>query len=336
MIKQLISNRLQVMLLAIVWLMIGFFACTTVKESQPAPNPFASLNTAVIPKPVVGKLDSASIEGLHYYILQRKCAEPGCHDGTFEPDFRTIQSSYSTLVYQGIIKNDPNRNFEYRVKPGHSADSWLFEKVITNDPIISRMPVNRTPLSLDEIRQIKKWIDNGAKDMFGQTPNQASMAPNLWLVGATVDTFGISTRLDDKREEWAAPFPMLQKAEGIVINRVNLWIGINDQGKVDSTAIEDLKVNELWISEDINDFSKAIKLKAELLPNWTEVKNFWGEGNSGYFRWRAHINPNQLKPNTQYYYRYNVKDNGRTETVQIPQNNTNWYVRTHYSFYVLP
>ena len=40
-------------------------------------------------------LDPASIAGLHKNIFVKRCANPGCHDGTFEPDFRTVQSASS-------------------------------------------------------------------------------------------------------------------------------------------------------------------------------------------------------------------------------------------------
>jgi hypothetical protein len=29
----------------------------------------------------------------------RTCANSGCHDGTFEPDFRTLEGSYNTLLF---------------------------------------------------------------------------------------------------------------------------------------------------------------------------------------------------------------------------------------------
>src|SRR4051812_20562994 len=51
-------------------------------------------------------LDSLTITYVHKKILSTRCALPGCHDGHFEPDYRTPQSSFSTLVYASIIKNN--------------------------------------------------------------------------------------------------------------------------------------------------------------------------------------------------------------------------------------
>ena len=64
-------------------------------------------------------LNPASIEGLHANIFGKTCANSGCHDGNFEPDFRTIESTYNTLVFQPIIKNDLQGTYEYRVVPGN-------------------------------------------------------------------------------------------------------------------------------------------------------------------------------------------------------------------------
>ena len=64
-----------------------FFAC---KKDEVPENPYDkvdySTNTNPDPNP-----DPNSIQGLYKNIFQPKCANPGCHDGTFEPDFRSIE-----------------------------------------------------------------------------------------------------------------------------------------------------------------------------------------------------------------------------------------------------
>ena len=44
-------------------------------------------------------IDTSSYLGLHKLIFSTKCAVPACHDGAFEPDFRSVQGSYDQLVY---------------------------------------------------------------------------------------------------------------------------------------------------------------------------------------------------------------------------------------------
>ena len=50
--------------------------------------------------------DKYSLSNIHHKILQPKCGTPGCHDGSFEPDFSTLMYTYSTLVYHPIVKNN--------------------------------------------------------------------------------------------------------------------------------------------------------------------------------------------------------------------------------------
>src|SRR5690606_21384986 len=95
-------------------------------------------------------LNPTSFAGLHKKIFSTKCAMPLCHDGTFEPDFRTIESAYNTLVYHPVVKNNVNNDFTYRVVPHDPDNSWLMERLITDDPGLGRMPIYAEPLSQTE------------------------------------------------------------------------------------------------------------------------------------------------------------------------------------------
>jgi hypothetical protein len=66
---------------------------------------------------VIDTLSSTSFVKLHRDFLGPSCNVMGCHDGSFEPDFRTVQSSYNTLVYHPILKNNLDETFTYRVVP---------------------------------------------------------------------------------------------------------------------------------------------------------------------------------------------------------------------------
>src|SRR2546426_12312209 len=76
------------------------------KKDKPT-NPYDGVNyntdTTTSPSP-----DPNTIVGLHKNIFFPRCAKSGCHDGTFEPDYRTVQSTYATLVYQPTIKKTVN------------------------------------------------------------------------------------------------------------------------------------------------------------------------------------------------------------------------------------
>ena len=55
-----------------------------------------------------------NFSSIYNNIFLPYCANSGCHDGSFEPDFRTIESSYNTLVYHPVIKNDDNKDYQIR------------------------------------------------------------------------------------------------------------------------------------------------------------------------------------------------------------------------------
>jgi len=118
-------------------------------------------------------IDRSSLLGVHKYVLSQTCTYSGCHDGHFEPDFRTVQSSYSTLVYQPILKNNAKEEFQYRVIPFDTARSVLYER-ITNCCFVNqddRMPQSTIgePLAQKDIDAVGQWIMEGAKDIFGES-----------------------------------------------------------------------------------------------------------------------------------------------------------------------
>ena len=202
------KNYIALFLFALFGVVVFFDAC----KKDPAPkNPFDDVDYGV--NTSLDTLDKYSITAIHRDIVFPKCAKPGCHDGHFEPDFRTVESTYSTLVYQPITKNNVAKTFKYRVLPDSSSKSVLYERlnnccfVNTND----RMPQDNIgkPLPDEDLNRIKTWIDNGAKDIF----NQPSIAPNA------LPQFPWWGAFDDK-------FPAQWNSINNDTNRIN---DINDQ-----------------------------------------------------------------------------------------------------------
>ncbi len=122
-------------------------------------------------------LDPSSFGALHAYIFKPTCANSGCHDGNFEPDFRTIESSYNTLVNHPIIKNDPQGSYQLRVVPGNPDASVLMAR-LTFDidgnsgvmPLVIEPDSDWEQTSETHIQNVRKWIQDGAKDVFGNSP----------------------------------------------------------------------------------------------------------------------------------------------------------------------
>lgn len=134
----------------------------------------------------VDTLPLTNFAGLHQRVFKPTCSNSGCHDGTFEPDFRTIESAYNTMVYQAIIKNNPAGSFLYRVLPGDASASVLHERMVADiDGISGIMPLSLDPQSdwptkkTEYIAAIATWINAGARDMFGNPPPNGPVNPRL-------------------------------------------------------------------------------------------------------------------------------------------------------------
>jgi hypothetical protein len=111
---------------------------------------------------------------LYKEIFKPTCANSGCHDGSFEPDFRSMNSAYNTLVHHPVIANDETNSFAYRVVPGDTAGSLLHERLVRFLPNSSGV----MPLSVENdsdwpskkatyIAAINDWIMAGAPDVSG-------------------------------------------------------------------------------------------------------------------------------------------------------------------------
>jgi hypothetical protein len=109
------------------------FGCT--KENAAPDNPFGPEVIVEDPDTTTPQIpDPYSITGLHKNIFSAKCSMPGCHDGNFEPDFRTIQSSYSTLVYQTVNKTVLPDSLRFYL-PCNSSIQILFRMSVTTPQI---------------------------------------------------------------------------------------------------------------------------------------------------------------------------------------------------------
>jgi hypothetical protein len=149
-------------------LLILFSACSKNEHVNPF-DPFKPKEDVTIGE---DSLSLASLAGLHQKVFKPTCANSGCHDGNFEPDFRTIESTYNTLVMQPIIKNDPQNSFSFRVIPGDPNNSQLVARLTYDiDGNSGIMPLVIEPDSdwlekrADYIQHIRNWIEQGAPDV---------------------------------------------------------------------------------------------------------------------------------------------------------------------------
>jgi hypothetical protein len=149
------------------------------------------------------ELDVNSIQGIHFHIFKPTCSNSGCHDGTFEPDFRTVESSYNSLVNNPVIKADsavPGQ-FMLRVEPGNADNSMLLRRCrVDLGGNSGTMPLSIDPGNdwLDRkdeyLARIEKWINDGAKDQFGNAVPPKDLKPQMagMVVKAGATTFSRS------------------------------------------------------------------------------------------------------------------------------------------------
>ena len=155
-------------------LVLAIAGCTP----EPPPNPYEGLTPIIAAENlVVPPLPEDNFAWLHQQVFGPTCANSGCHDGTFEPDFRTVGSSWNTLVNHPVTANDAEMSFSRRVTPGNVGSSFLHERLTVEIPNTSGM----MPLEVDQesdydqrrdeyIAAIAAWIEAGAPDINGNIP----------------------------------------------------------------------------------------------------------------------------------------------------------------------
>lgn len=264
---------------------------------------------------VIDTLSSTSFVKLHRDVLGPSCNVMGCHDGSFEPDFRTVQSSYNTLVYHPILKNNLDETFTYRVVPGDTANSVLHERltnccfVNTND----RMPQDNigNALPQEDLDKVANWILDDAKDITGSIPNEPNNLPNIkyyYVANATYDS-----TYSDNREDDVFYKPFLMPAN----EQVNFIFRVTD----DNTNAGSMLVNELSISEYQDNFTNSIDVTAQIFE-------------STYHVWILTFDTSILEVGKTYFFRYTINDGENAENTIYPNNQTSYVYKSMWSFTV--
>jgi hypothetical protein len=284
------------------------------KETPEPPNPYDDIvyPTDSVPTDTV---NPNSITGIHRNILQVKCNNPGCHDGTFEPDFRTVQSAWSTLLYHPVVKNDAGNTYTYRVVPYDLGASMLYRRLTVDDPQLQQMPATGQYLTPAEQAQVEAWIMGGAPDPNGHIatlPNEEPVIVGYLALNANdqrIDT--TENRVDSV---YYNPFYV---DHGVTLKIVVL---VTD----DSTAAGQLQVNTLKFSTQKDNFVGATSLPTFFLNI------------PGYQVWILQFNTNILTPNTTYFMRYYVNDGDHPQPTEFPRNETEDGYKTYWALHVKP
>lgn len=298
---------------------------TRVEPGAPA-NPYSGVDYGNNPDLI--PIDTNSYLGLHKLIFTPKCGVPACHDGAFEPDFRTIEGSYNQLVYHNVVKNNATNSFTYRVIPNDTGNSWLHERITTGDAVLGKMPLYDV-LAPWQIEAIENWILNGAKDIFGVSPNIPNYEPSTGGVLAYLnDSSGM--RLDTIRDNIIAPIKL--PASSVV----QLWFLLYDSdASGDFVPGGSLTHNKIKISTHPYDFTSATQLNLTKLPALSPAILPIPFATSGVapFYHSIKINTSSFTRGKTYYIRQYVKDASGVLT-ELPENGSPFYLFTYFSFIV--
>lgn len=275
--------------------------------------------------PIISDYENDSFIGLHANFLQNTCANSGCHDGSFPPDFRTIESSYNTLVNQPIVKNNPAGEFEVRVLPGNAEKSVLYHRLITDIDGQSGI----MPLVVDEdvsdynekreqyIENVRNWINNGALDIFGNPPGTDNAPPGfLGLVA-------YDTENNIKLPRIASTGIILIPFD---VNNVTFYFAFSD----DDTAPQNFRVNKIKLLANTTNFETGNPEVLGMQKGET-LRDLGFTRDSVDFTHSFSLDVSNYPDLTPYFIQTLVQDS-RQDTSKIPNAKSAQYIFDYFSF----
>ena len=304
------------------FLFIGIAWLVSSCEDTIPDNPFDPYNQGDTTGTVVDTIDPNSFVGLHKNIFFPTCANSGCHDGTFEPDFRTVESAYNSLVYHPIIKNNNAGTYVYRVVPVDASNSILYVRITEdlngNSGImpLEIEPESDWPEKKDQyIENVRTWIQNGAKDMLGNDPVMSNMEPQM--MGAQAYANGSNTALN-------------RQTNRVIIvpnttTTLDIWFALKD----DVTAVSNLQHNKVKFSLSMDDFSAATEQSLTIVGSPKSDEGFSG-GIVSYYH-KVTVNPYSLWPaGSTVFMRIYVQDE-HNDITEVPEYSSSIQVKTYFT-----
>lgn len=253
---------------------LAWFGC----KPDPVINPYDPVegdpvDTLVVEVADMPTTEPGSFPWIHEKVFAPTCANAGCHDGTFEPDFRTVGSSYNTLVMHPVISNDAAGSFSHRVVPGDPPGSLLLKRLLESIPNTS----GQMPLEVDEssdwpeerdnyLAAITDWIAAGAPNAAGDLP-VSNGSVNLPPVVAGFGGFPLGN--------FDAPFerdPDAGYALVVEPGLVDLWFAFSDEA-----TPQDALQATLRMSGNPGNFAGTEVLPIEVASTPFEAPAFFGE-----------------------------------------------------------
>jgi hypothetical protein len=226
-------------------------------------------------------------------------------------------SSYNTLLYRKPVKNDSAGTFSARVLPGNADMSMLWYRLTVdlggNSGIMPLVvdPDSKWPSKKAEyLNHIRTWINNGAKDPFGNVPALPDQPPQV--LGMTVLVNGTEASRPGRYEPIQVPTG----------SNAELWICFADD-KTAQLALSNASIN---FSLDPGNYTSG---NAQLLvPAATPriFKSVYGQNESYGFRFI--LNTSAWKPGDVTWLQLNISD-GVNGNFLIPNSDALFYLKKY-------
>lgn len=302
-----------------VLVLILFGAC---KREEPA-NPYLDFVQPVPNEnPDADDLPEGGFAWLHAKVFAPTCANSGCHDGTFEPEFRTMASAYNSLVNHPVIANNPQGSFEYRVVPGNADASFLHERLFTFVPNTSGiMPLETNGTDWPQNgayykQKIREWINAGAPDIYGNPAPSAEVNTPPVVYGLAI--FPQNNTTNPYTREVDSPYGI--GAIEVPAGTVDVWILPFD----DNAGINQFSSITLKTSQSATEFN-AISSAPFALQTPINALDFGNNPNPFYYK--AALDLSGYLPGT-YYLRVYLNDGVQSSLTEVPNDNSApfWYL----------
>jgi hypothetical protein len=262
--------------------------------------------------------DYRTIQGLHAGLFKPTCANSGCHDGNFEPDFRTVESSYYSLVNQPVIKQDVGGKFTTRVVPFSASNSILPHRMTVdlngNSGImpLSLESNSNYPIEKDSwLVRINDWINAGAKDWMGRIPESVDFPPQ---------TLGVQFLVNGNAMPRNGIYGAAQISAGA---SPVIWVSLSD----DVTPISGLKNVSVNWSSDPSKFDPLNEKPMLSGPQKTMLGLF---NKSVDYYWNFNFDGSKYIQSDVVWFRITVSDS-KNLNYQIPNKNSMFFLKTYFA-----
>lgn len=310
-----------------------FFSCK--KKTTTTPNPFDDPALQAPPKQTSSyNPDPTSFDYLFYNVFNPTCANSNCHDGAFQPDFRTISSAYNTLVYAPVIITPTLNPYTYRVLPGN-ANASILKHRLTQLPGSGigtlgqgRMPFIDTNFLYSSsgsvyVQRIIDWINAGAKDIYGNTPTLGNKNPSIY--GFQICNSGSPTSKGRNK------YIEISKSNG----PVDLWFYVTD----DVTDPSAMVSSEIKLSKKRYDFSSAATtttMPLSYVASGNTYKDITNKNDVKYNFKLTGYNLASFQADTGYIFvRTYIKDASHTTPGETPNNGSSYY-QDYFTIKIIP